>query len=133
MLLAPGFRSPDPTKFDYEAYNKYIEEKLPLESPMMFGLHSNAEINYLTATGDRLFNAIVDVQGGAGGGEVSRKTEDLVAEIIQDLLEKTPENFNFLEVSSRAKEKTPSVIVCLQEVERMNILLSEIRRSLVEL
>jgi dynein heavy chain len=31
--LAPLFKSPDPSKFDYEAYKKYIEEKLPVESP----------------------------------------------------------------------------------------------------
>ena len=61
MPLAPGFRSPDPTRFDYDAYYKYIDERLPLESPQMFGLHPNAEINYLTAYGDRIFDTIIDV------------------------------------------------------------------------
>ena len=32
-----------------------------------------------------------------------------------------------------AKDKTPYVVVCLQECERMNVLLSEIRRSLEDL
>lgn len=48
--LAPLFKSPDPSRFDYEAYKKYIEEKLPVESPPMFGMHPNAEIGYLTQT-----------------------------------------------------------------------------------
>ena len=48
LTCAPGFKSPDPAKFDREAYRKYIEEKLPIESPNMFGLHPNAEIGYLT-------------------------------------------------------------------------------------
>jgi len=48
LTLAPGFKSPDPLKFDREAYRKYIEEKLPAEQPQMFGLHPNAEIGYLT-------------------------------------------------------------------------------------
>jgi dynein heavy chain len=48
LTLAPGFKSPDPVKFDREAYRKYIEEKLPMEQPQMFGLHPNAEIGYLT-------------------------------------------------------------------------------------
>jgi len=48
LTLAPGFKSPDPVKFDREAYRKYIEEKLPPEIPQMFGLHPNAEIGYLT-------------------------------------------------------------------------------------
>lgn len=37
------------------------------------------------------------------------------------------------DVNSRAKEKTPYVVVCLQECERMNILLTEIRSSLNDL
>ena len=31
--LGTAFKSPDPSKFDYEAYRKYIEEKLPIEAP----------------------------------------------------------------------------------------------------
>ena len=46
--LVPQFRSPDPNKFDYNAYVLCIEEKLPVETPLMFGLHPNAEIGYLT-------------------------------------------------------------------------------------
>ena len=46
--LGPNFKSPDPNKFDYEKYRKYIEENLPIEIPAMFGMHANAEIGYLT-------------------------------------------------------------------------------------
>lgn len=46
--LAPGFKSPDPAKFDYDKYKNYIETVLPSESPQMFGMHPNAEIGYLT-------------------------------------------------------------------------------------
>jgi dynein heavy chain len=37
------------------------------------------------------------------------------------------------EISLKAKNKTPYVVVCLQECERMNILLQEIRTSLLDL
>ena len=33
LTSAPGFKSPDPNKFDREAYRRYIEEKLPPEIP----------------------------------------------------------------------------------------------------
>lgn len=33
LTLAPGFRSPDPAKFDRSAYVKYVDEKLPPEIP----------------------------------------------------------------------------------------------------
>jgi dynein heavy chain len=38
-----------------------------------------------------------------------------------------------LEINSKAKTKTPYINVCLQECERMNILLGEIRNSLTDL
>jgi len=74
MTLAPGFKSPDPNKFDREAYRKYIEEKLPPEEPKMFGLHPNAEIGYLTIQGESLFFTIASVSGsgGSGGSDTSK-------------------------------------------------------------
>lgn len=56
LTLAPGFKSPDPQKFEREHYRKYIEEKLPQEIPQMFGLHPNAEIGYLTKSAEELFS-----------------------------------------------------------------------------
>lgn len=38
-----------------------------------------------------------------------------------------------IDIFAKAKEKTPYVVVCLQECERMNTLLSEIRTSLTDL
>ena len=38
-----------------------------------------------------------------------------------------------MEIHGKAKDKTPYVVVCLQECERMNILLAEIRNSLTDL
>lgn len=61
MALSPGFRSPDPAKHDYEAYRNYIETKLPIESPIAFGMHPNAEIGYLTQMCDTIFETILNV------------------------------------------------------------------------
>ena len=44
-----------------------------------------------------------------------------------------PEDFKMIDIFAKAKEKTPYVVVCLQECERMNTLLSEIRTSLSDL
>jgi len=38
-----------------------------------------------------------------------------------------------LDITARVKEKTPYVVVCLQECERMNILTSTMRSSLEDL
>ena len=53
--------------------------------------------------------------------------------ILDDILDKLPDHFNVPELMARAEEKTPYVVVAFQECERMNMLTSEIRRSLREL
>jgi dynein heavy chain len=54
-------------------------------------------------------------------------------QILDDIMDKLPDAFIMSEVNGRAEEKTPYVIVALQECERMNTLTIEIRRSLREL
>ena len=67
MNLAPGFKSPDASKMDYHNYVKYIEERFPSEVPVMFGMHANAEVGYLTSKGIAIFTTIQDIQGGKWG------------------------------------------------------------------
>ena len=82
LTCAPGFKSPDPSRFDREQYKKYIEEKLPTEIPQMFGLHPNAEIGYLTQTGEEIFGYILSIEGGGSSGGAGKKKEDIVKEYI---------------------------------------------------
>lgn len=131
LTLHPGFKSPDPAKFEREQYVNYIEEKLPVEQPQMFGLHPNAEIGYLTNQGDTLFSVILAVQGGGGGAGGS--AEAGVKETIQQFLGALPADFNVLEIEMKIEETTPYLIVSLQEAERMNILLGSIRKGLLDL
>jgi len=130
LTLQPGFKSPDPAKFERDQYAAYIEDKLPVEAPAMFGLHPNAEIGYLTTLGETIFTTILSVSGassGAGGGESAVKG------IIADFLKQLPGNFNMFDIQLRIEEKTPYMIVAIQECEKMNALLNEIRFSLTEL
>jgi dynein heavy chain len=53
--LAPGLPHPGPRS--YEEYRTYIEEDLPPESPTLFGMHPNAEINFMTQQSEALFQA----------------------------------------------------------------------------
>jgi len=99
----------------------------------MFGLHPNAEIGYLTNQGETLFELIQSVQGGGSAGGGGKKKEDVIKEIIKKFQDTLPPNFVMFDIHNRAKEKTPYVVVCLQECERMNTLLTTIRFSLFEL
>lgn len=55
-----------------------------------------------------------------------------VKTILDEILEKMSEEFNMMELFAKVEEKTPYVLVALQECERMNTLTREMRRSLKE-
>ena len=54
-------------------------------------------------------------------------------QVLDEILEKLPDEFNVPEMMARAEERTPYTVVAFQECERMNNLTSEMRRSLKEL
>lgn len=133
LYFCPGFKAP--INLDYNGYHQYIDEHLPAESPNLYGLHLNAEIGFLTTVSDRLFRTILELQthttAGTKGNEISQ--EDVVKNIIEDTLNKIPTPFSIPELMSRTDDRSPYTIVAFQECERMNILMSEIKRSLKEL
>lgn len=49
------------------------------------------------------------------------------------MTEKLPEEFNMIEIMGKVEERTPYIVVAFQECERMNMLTSDMRRSLKEL
>lgn len=58
---------------------------------------------------------------------------DQVRALLEEILEKLPDEFNMVELFGKAERRTPYQVMALQECERMNILIQEIRRSLQEL
>ncbi|XP_064146127.1 dynein axonemal heavy chain 11 isoform X3 [Loxodonta africana] len=133
LLLAPGFAAPP--NLDYSGYHQYIEEMLPPESPALYGLHPNAEIEFLTVTSNTLFRTLLEMQprNALSSEELGQSTEDKVKNVLDDILEKLPEEFNVAEIMQKHSNRSPYVLVCFQECERMNILLREIRGSLQQL
>ena len=156
LELAPGFRAPLPTSLD--ALRAYAEAALPPEGPAVYGMHPNAELALLAGLGEELFRAVADVAGSgaaarggggaaaAGGGASSAAAaavpaaagaggggEQAVRAALKGYAERLPEPFALLDIEARAKEKTPYVVVALQEAARMNALLAEMRRGLEEL
>ncbi|XP_066581161.1 dynein beta chain, ciliary [Prorops nasuta] len=133
LQLAPGF--PAPPNTDLAGYHAYIDEAIPPESPYLYGLHPNAEIGFLTMTSENLFKTVFEMQprdaGSSGGQTITR--EDKVKQVLDEIMEKLPEEFNMVEIMGKVEERTPYVIVAFQECERMNYLTTEIKRSLREL
>ncbi|XP_051721899.1 dynein axonemal heavy chain 11 [Ctenopharyngodon idella] len=133
LFLCPGF--PMPPDLDYTGYHRYIDERLPSESPGLYGMHPNAEIEFMTATSDALFKTLLELQprDSSTGEGASQCIEEKVKSVLDDMLEKLPEEYSLSELMSKTVERSPYILVCLQECERMNLLLAEIHRSLKEL
>ncbi|XP_051731342.1 dynein axonemal heavy chain 9-like isoform X1 [Ctenopharyngodon idella] len=133
LYLAHGFRLPGNT--DYNGYHQYIDAALPAESPYLYGLHPNAEIGFLTQTSEKLFRTVLEMQprdGGSGEG-MAGSCDEKVKAVLDEILEKLPEEFNMAEMMGKVEERTPYIVVAFQECERMNVLTQEIKRSLKEL
>ena len=59
LQLAPDFPLPPP--LDYKAFHVSVAEKLPGESPKIYGLHPNAEIDFLSQTSEKLFRTLMEI------------------------------------------------------------------------
>ena len=86
LMLAPGFAAP--ANLDYAGYHQYVEEMLPPESPALYGLHPNAEIEFLTVTSNTLFRTLLEMQPGNAlvSEELGQSTEDKVQGLSSSLL-----------------------------------------------
>jgi len=57
-----------------------------------------------------IFSTILDVQGGGGGGS---KKDTGILDMINGLKARAPADFNYFEIYSKIKEKTPFIVVSL--------------------
>jgi len=128
---------PSPQPAPHEKYLEHIET-MPAESPLFFGMHPNAEINFRTVLCDKTFD-ILQMLGG--GGEETGDADSMspmaiaeatCAEILEEIIEK---KFATDDVSRSMseEEKGPYQFVFLQECEYMNGLVYEMVRGLKEL
>ncbi|XP_053483492.1 dynein axonemal heavy chain 11 isoform X4 [Ictalurus furcatus] len=132
LFLCPGFSVPP--DLDYAGYHSYVDERLPEENPSLYGLHPNAEIKFMTATSNTLFNTLLELQcRDSVGEEAAQSVEEKVKSVLDDILEKLPEKYSMSELLTKTTERSPLVLLCLQECERMNLLISEIHSSLTQL
>jgi len=130
--LAPGFKPL--LEGEFKDFKAYVEEASPPESPILFGMHPNAEISLLIQQCTNVFFTILTVSGGGGGGGGGASKEDKVKDVLTNILENIREEFSMLEIRLRIKERgSPYVVFVLQELERMNQILNAMRAQLAEL
>merc|ERR1711916_17443 len=124
-----------PTPQAHDKYLEHIDQTLTAETPIAFGLHPNAEIDFRTTQSNRILQTILELQPrDAGGGEGSLSPDDVSQAILQDIMDRFGEKkFDTEEITRSLDDIGPYQNVFLQEMTVMNNLLNEIVRSLKEL
>eukprot|EP01135_Chromosphaera_perkinsii_P009070 Nk52_evm1s1607 gene=Nk52_evmTU1s1607 len=114
-------------------YTDYIDQ-LPLtNSPEVFGLHSNAEIGYLTNAAKSIWKNLLAMQPRTGDTSGGITREEFIGGIATDILEKIPVEYDTLVIRKQMGIPTPTQVVLLQELERWNQLVGCINSSLGDL
>lgn len=81
-----SFKSP-PLNQSYDKYSEYIETDTPAETPLAFGMHPNAEIDFRTMQCNTLFKLLQEIQprdassGGGGGGSMQEKVQEFMVRV----------------------------------------------------
>uniref|UniRef100_A0A3Q1G9E8 Dynein axonemal heavy chain 10 n=1 Tax=Acanthochromis polyacanthus TaxID=80966 RepID=A0A3Q1G9E8_9TELE len=113
----------------------YVEiEALPLaNTPEVMGLHSNAEIGYYTQAVKEMWTHLIDLQPQTeSGGSISR--DEYISQVAQDIQNKLPKLFDMDVIRKNfGTDISPTSVVLLQELERFNMLVVRMQRSLAEL
>jgi dynein heavy chain len=123
---------------EIEKYMQYIETLPPFDAPGVFGLNENADISYRTLQSRDVLFTILDVQPKDSSGTGGETREEQVVKIADDFLSKLPADFNQDEVRKNIDEKLGGLqkslnIFLYQEIERLQKLITCVRKTLVEL
>lgn len=114
-----------------ENYTRAIDSLPMVQSPEVFGLHSNADISYYTDAAKRIYEGLGALMPRLSGGGEGRSSEAVLSNIACDLLNKTPEPFDRgLIRKEMGHTPTPVQTVLLQELSRWNALVSAMLTSL---
>jgi dynein heavy chain len=132
------FRTCLPTSYD--RYLEHIDEELKVDTPIAFGLHTNAEIDFRTTQSNVMFDILTELAasaGSGGGGEEGEATAS-PQEIAAGLREQTldtfgDKRFDLEDIARSLEEQGPYQNVFLQEIDLINRVIDEMVRSLKEL
>ncbi|CAE7514107.1 ODA4 [Symbiodinium pilosum] len=130
-----SWKSPGPG-----SHEKYLEhiETMPPESPLFFGMHPNAEIDFRTKMCETIFELLLMIQPKRSPGQATGDESPMAAaeEMCNEILDEVREvRYNVEEISSQLseEERGPYQFVMMQECDCMNCLVQEMVRGLNEL
>jgi len=133
-----SFKCPPP--YPYEKYIEHIESECPPETPLAFGMHPNAEIDFRTKQCQELFMTLQEIQprGGSGGSGGGVSVQEKIQEFMHRVSDETQLDSNKLNIDDIASklaedQRGPYQNAFLQECEYMNALIGAIVGSLAEI
>lgn len=113
------------------AYRNFAKD-LPLQDfPEAFGEHVNAEISSLVQDTNMVCEIIIGIEsGGGGGGGATHDRDEAVMKTCETLLENIPDEIDREEVADRnSADSSPLKVCLLQEIERYNALLTQLKAN----
>lgn len=124
-----------PAATSYDKYIEHIDTALTQDTPIAFGLHPNAEIDFRTTQSNIILQTVLELQPrDAGGGEGAMSPDEIAAAVTVDILDRFGEKkFDTEDIARSLEEQGPYQNVFIQEMDVMNNLLAEMMRSLKEL
>jgi dynein heavy chain len=131
-----------PEGLEIQQYRDAIDTIPPVDSPLIFGLHTNADLTYRLKEASEMIITIIETQPKEGGGSGGKSTDDIVKETCQDLLLKMPDDF--VEEIFRAQVSklkgppgtpdkgfaAPLNIFLFQELQRLQNIIAIVRTNL---
>ncbi|XP_063222941.1 dynein axonemal heavy chain 2 isoform X2 [Bacillus rossius redtenbacheri] len=116
-----------------QSYRDYISFLPAMDQPETFGQHPNADIAYLKEEAKSVFESLMNMQATTAiGGSVSK--EDKVMQLAKDILARIPQPIDSKAADSVERtQRSPLLVVLLQEISRYNQLLVQVSTSIEEL
>lgn len=65
---------------------EYLDEQMPPETPLAFGMHPNAEIGFKLREAETFCNSLVQLQPREAGGEGGMSMEEKAKMVLDDLV-----------------------------------------------
>jgi len=137
-----NYKIPDAVTIDIQQFKEAIDTIPPVDSPLIFGLHTNADLTYRMKEASEMITTIIETQPKDSGGSGGKSTDEIVKDLCLDLLTKMPPDF--VEEVFRAQIQklkgppatpdkgfaAPLNIFLFQELQRLQNIIAIVRTNL---
>merc|ERR1712086_953416 len=83
-----------------DVYSNQVENQPRVNTPEVFGLHSNAEIGYFTTASKEIFEQALVLGSGAGGSAGGSKEDEVMEKVAKEILDTAPAIFDTFKVQA---------------------------------